>query len=72
MADVYDQFDVDNVRIRKRYKDMGDGTHAEVISADGAASGSSATLPSGTDRSGAITLGGTAQTLAAANTSRLV
>lgn len=57
--------------IVKRYKDMGDGTHAEVVFSSGAAGGGSGTtLPAGTDRSGAITVGGTAQTLAAANTAR--
>ncbi|MER8455847.1 hypothetical protein [Mesorhizobium sp. M0643] len=37
---------------------------------DGSAIVSKAALPSGTDRSGSITVGGTAQQLAAANTSR--
>ena len=58
--------------IRKTLEDMGDGTYAErvaVVNPDGSGIGS-VYLASGTDRSGAITAGGTAQQLAAANASR--
>lgn len=54
----------------KKLEDMGDGTFADrvvIINQDGS---DPATLPTGTDRSGAITTGGTAQALAASNTSR--
>lgn len=53
-----------------RYKDMGDGTQAEVVYIGGGTTGSSSALPAGTDRSGTITTGGTAQTLAPVNASR--
>lgn len=58
-----------------RYKDMGDGTQAEVVYIGGGSTGgggsTSTALPAGTDRSGTIAAGGTAQTLAPSNTSRL-
>ena len=53
-----------------RFKDMGDGTQAEVVYIGGGSTGSSAALPAGTDRSGTITTGGTAQQLAPANSLR--
>lgn len=59
-------------KLVKEYVDFGDGTHGEkiaavLVGADGTDVG---TLPAGADRSGAITTGGTAQALAAANTAR--
>lgn len=57
----------------KRYKDMADGTHAEVVVLSGAPGGGSSTpavLPAGVDKSGSITTAGTAQVLAAANAAR--
>lgn len=59
--------------LTKRFKDMGDGTWAEVVSASGATGGGSSTpavLPAGVDKSGSITTAGTAQVLAAANAAR--
>lgn len=53
-----------------KYKDMGDGTQAEVVYIGGGSTGSSSALPAGADRSGTITTGGTAQQLAPANSSR--
>lgn len=53
-----------------KYKDMGDGTQAEVVYIGGGSTGSSSALPAGTDRSGTITAGGTAQTLAPSNAAR--
>lgn len=53
-----------------RFKDMGDGTQAEVVYIGGGSTGGSAVLPAGTDRSGTIATGGTAQTLAPSNASR--
>ncbi|RZI60686.1 MAG: hypothetical protein EOP14_00190 [Pseudomonas sp.] len=54
-----------------KYKDMGDGTQAEVVYIGGGSTGASSALPAGTDRSGTITTGGTAQTLAPSNASRV-
>lgn len=56
----------------EKMKDMGNGTHARVIATsivnqDGSNAG---VLPAGTNRSGAITTGGTAQSLAVANANR--
>ncbi|MGE7367919.1 hypothetical protein ACQKKX_02460 [Neorhizobium sp. NPDC001467] len=56
----------------EKMKDMGNGTHARVIAtavvnSDGT---SASVLPAGTNRSGAITTGGTAQSLAPANAAR--
>jgi len=53
-----------------KFKDMGDGTQAEVVYVGGSTSSTSTALPAGTDRSGAIATGGTAQQLAPANSSR--
>lgn len=44
---------------------------AELVGISGTLTTTAAGLPSGTDRSGSITIGGTAQALAAANTSRV-
>ena len=62
--------------ITRRFKDMGDGTHAEVMSssASGAVPGESAITPTQgilTNRSGTIVAAGVAQQLAAANPARL-
>jgi len=53
----------------------GDGGPREVVpvilvGSDGSLSGGGAPLPAGTDKSGSITTGGSAQQLAAANTAR--
>ncbi len=49
----------------------GDGTYSKVVSTSGGPGGGAVYLPAGTDRSGTITAGGVAQTLALANASRL-
>lgn len=54
-----------------KYKDMGDGTQAEVVYIGGGALGGASALPAGTNRSGSITTGGTAQELAPANAARI-
>jgi hypothetical protein len=56
--------------------DLGNGRYRNadvIVSVDrsGNSTGAAAPLGSGVDRSGTITLGGTAQTLSAANTSRI-
>lgn len=55
-----------------RWKDMGDGTYAQVMAVSGASGGggSAPSLPAGTNRSGSIATGGTAQELAPENTLR--
>lgn len=71
MADIVEEI---QGRYIRRLKDMGDGTHAEVVSANVATvagpTGPSA-LPAGTDRSGSITAGGAAKVLAPANAARI-
>lgn len=56
--------------VTELYKDMG-GYQAKAVYIAGGSVGGSSALPNGTDRSGTITTGGTAQQLAAANTSRV-
>lgn len=52
--------------IQQLWQDQGDGSHAMVV----VAKNSAITASTPTDRSGSITLGGTAQQIMAANTSR--
>lgn len=56
--------------LRRRLVDNGDGTWSEQIVTIAGAGTPGGTLPAGTDRSGSIATGGTAQVLAAANASR--
>lgn len=56
--------------VTELYKDMG-GYQAKAVYVAGGSLGGSSALPAGTDRSGTITAGGTAQQLAAANASRV-
>lgn len=55
--------------VTELYKDMG-GYQAKAVYIAGGSTGASSSLPAGTDRSGTIAAGGTAQQLAPANSSR--
>jgi hypothetical protein len=72
MANVnHNRIDIGN-GVLEKWVDMGDGTHAVVrasiaVGTDGSPGDP---LTAGTNRSGSITTGGTAQQLAAANTAR--